>query len=336
MVNKELIDWIKSEEAQGYSEQELRAALSKQGYSKKEIDDALKATKKSALKKVWILAIVIVILLSFAISTYYRGTFKEPSQIQRATCSPSYECVFDGSVYTDENCTKVSNYCQYGCNANDGKCNPPPPPATCAHSAKCVGNDLQLTDENCLTEIRTCPNGCDSAALTCKPTISSEVRCNQQQLCLNASTSIQIYPDCTNTTTHCPNGCEGQTGKCRASPLTSSSCTPKNTCVFGASRYIYPDCSSTDTSCQFECNQFTGLCSSSSCRYTCTDSDGGKDTNVRGNVTSYDCNNRETKFDECGAGSYANYVWEQYCDYGPQMELIACPSGKNCVSGRCQ
>ena len=41
MVNKELLDWIKSEEAQGYTDSQLVEYLQKQGYSKPEIDSAL-------------------------------------------------------------------------------------------------------------------------------------------------------------------------------------------------------------------------------------------------------------------------------------------------------
>jgi hypothetical protein len=43
MVNKQLADWIKSEEAQGYSEKQLRDYLLKQGYNSKDVDDAIKS-----------------------------------------------------------------------------------------------------------------------------------------------------------------------------------------------------------------------------------------------------------------------------------------------------
>ena len=36
MVNKKLADWIKSEEAQGYTEQQLKNYLIKKKYNKKE------------------------------------------------------------------------------------------------------------------------------------------------------------------------------------------------------------------------------------------------------------------------------------------------------------
>ena len=47
MVNKQLADWIKSEEAQGYSEQQLREYLTRQKYSEKDVEDAVKSVKGS-------------------------------------------------------------------------------------------------------------------------------------------------------------------------------------------------------------------------------------------------------------------------------------------------
>jgi len=48
-MNKKLIEWIKSEEAQGYSEKQLRDYLIKEGYSKREIEDAIKSNSKSKI-----------------------------------------------------------------------------------------------------------------------------------------------------------------------------------------------------------------------------------------------------------------------------------------------
>ena len=45
MVNKQLADWIKSEEAQGYSEKQLRDYLLKQGYKPKDIEEAVNSLK---------------------------------------------------------------------------------------------------------------------------------------------------------------------------------------------------------------------------------------------------------------------------------------------------
>ena len=40
MVNKKLLEWIKTEEAQGYTEQQLRDVLKKQGYKEKDVEEA--------------------------------------------------------------------------------------------------------------------------------------------------------------------------------------------------------------------------------------------------------------------------------------------------------
>ena len=45
MVSKQLIDWIKSEEAQGYTEKALTLILTKQGHSKKKIQEAFNSIK---------------------------------------------------------------------------------------------------------------------------------------------------------------------------------------------------------------------------------------------------------------------------------------------------
>jgi|ETN02SMinimDraft_4_1059925.scaffolds.fasta_scaffold42708_1 hypothetical protein len=46
MVNEELVNWIKSEEAQGYSEKALTKILTKQNYSNKDIQEAFNSLKK--------------------------------------------------------------------------------------------------------------------------------------------------------------------------------------------------------------------------------------------------------------------------------------------------
>jgi len=50
MVNQELVNWIKSEEAQGYSEKALTKVLAKQNYSTKEIQDAFNLLKEKQNK----------------------------------------------------------------------------------------------------------------------------------------------------------------------------------------------------------------------------------------------------------------------------------------------
>ena len=42
MVNQQLIDWIKSEEAQGYTPQQLYNSLIQQGYNPNEVNEAIK------------------------------------------------------------------------------------------------------------------------------------------------------------------------------------------------------------------------------------------------------------------------------------------------------
>ena len=42
MVNQQLVDYIKTQEAQGYAPQQLRDSLIQQGYNPNEIDEAIK------------------------------------------------------------------------------------------------------------------------------------------------------------------------------------------------------------------------------------------------------------------------------------------------------
>lgn len=44
MVNQQLLDYIKTEEAQGYTPQQLRASLVQQGYNPQEVDESLNST----------------------------------------------------------------------------------------------------------------------------------------------------------------------------------------------------------------------------------------------------------------------------------------------------
>ncbi|MCK5026227.1 MAG: hypothetical protein KAS15_06540 [Nanoarchaeota archaeon] len=46
MVDKKIIDWIKSEEAQGYSEEQLKQSLLNQGYTAADVDEAVKLSKE--------------------------------------------------------------------------------------------------------------------------------------------------------------------------------------------------------------------------------------------------------------------------------------------------
>ncbi len=85
MVNKQLVDWIKSEEAQGYSERQLREYLLKQGYLKKDVDEAVKLSSETKINgfslinyiKSISLPIIILFLASFIFLSYSFDTFKE-------------------------------------------------------------------------------------------------------------------------------------------------------------------------------------------------------------------------------------------------------------------
>ncbi|MFH1053552.1 MAG: MG2 domain-containing protein [Candidatus Woesearchaeota archaeon] len=75
MVNKKLADWINSEKAQGYSKEQLRQYLTKQGYNKKDIEEALSYTgERQSLpfinKKAIFIAIPIIILILVGYSIY--------------------------------------------------------------------------------------------------------------------------------------------------------------------------------------------------------------------------------------------------------------------------
>ncbi|MFC1690747.1 hypothetical protein ACFL0W_01075 [Nanoarchaeota archaeon] len=50
MPDQKIIDWIKSEEAKGYTEAQLKQALLKQGHTQQDVDDAIKATKGDSAK----------------------------------------------------------------------------------------------------------------------------------------------------------------------------------------------------------------------------------------------------------------------------------------------
>jgi len=87
-VNKQLADWIKSEEAKGYPERQLKEYLLKQGYSIKDIDEAIKSfdndplapsplkklLKPTILKLFFPVLALILISMSFIVnSTYFNS-----------------------------------------------------------------------------------------------------------------------------------------------------------------------------------------------------------------------------------------------------------------------
>lgn len=77
MVNKQLADWIKSEEAHGYSETQLRNYLTQQGYNKRDIEDAIKSLSQTEIKfslvnyvKTISIPLFLVFILSFIFLSY--------------------------------------------------------------------------------------------------------------------------------------------------------------------------------------------------------------------------------------------------------------------------
>ena len=81
MVNKQLSDWIKSEEAQGYSEQQVRQYLTQQGYKQKDIEDAVDLLKpkkgfsfkeffRPTILKLFFPVLILVIAIIFFYSNY--------------------------------------------------------------------------------------------------------------------------------------------------------------------------------------------------------------------------------------------------------------------------
>ncbi len=80
MVNKKLAEWIKSEEAQGYSEQQLRDYLLKQRYNPKQVEDAIKLArprrlkqfiKPTPLKLFFPVLVFLLIVISFFVNSIY-------------------------------------------------------------------------------------------------------------------------------------------------------------------------------------------------------------------------------------------------------------------------
>lgn len=65
MANQEVIDWIKSEEAQGYSEKALTGILTKQGYNPREIKGAFNSLKDKQNETPWSISFTILAGLGF-------------------------------------------------------------------------------------------------------------------------------------------------------------------------------------------------------------------------------------------------------------------------------
>lgn len=83
MVNKKLAEWIKSEESQGYSEQQLRDYLINKKYNKKDVEDAISLAKShrkfnfkefikpTPLKLFFPVLFLILIFVSFFVNSTY-------------------------------------------------------------------------------------------------------------------------------------------------------------------------------------------------------------------------------------------------------------------------
>lgn len=65
MVNQELVNWIKSEEAQGYSEKALTKILTKQNYSQKDIQEAFNSLKEKNNKTPFSISFTLLAGLEF-------------------------------------------------------------------------------------------------------------------------------------------------------------------------------------------------------------------------------------------------------------------------------
>lgn len=82
----QLTEWIKSEEAQRYTEQQLKDYLGKKGYEPKKIDKAIKLSKENT-KKIMIISIIIFLVIGVSIpmilqlKEYYEEKKREEQNI---------------------------------------------------------------------------------------------------------------------------------------------------------------------------------------------------------------------------------------------------------------
>ena len=70
MANKKLADWIKNEELQGYSDEELEKTLLKRGNAKDEVEKAILYLKQKFHLKA-LLHIPIYLIISFLFHSYF-------------------------------------------------------------------------------------------------------------------------------------------------------------------------------------------------------------------------------------------------------------------------
>ena len=94
MVNQQIIDWIKSQEAQGYSPQQIYSYLTQQGYTPNDINEALKLVSQGQMSQqtssppkgipilpILIIGIVIVALIGGGIFWFMSQDKKTDSEI---------------------------------------------------------------------------------------------------------------------------------------------------------------------------------------------------------------------------------------------------------------
>jgi hypothetical protein len=103
MVNQELLKWIKTEEAQGYKEKQLKGYLVKKGWPVKEVDEALDYAKKKniypptskptsvkpssgGIKRRNVFLVILFSIITFGIYTIY-WIVSTTNELRRSTSS---------------------------------------------------------------------------------------------------------------------------------------------------------------------------------------------------------------------------------------------------------
>ncbi|MBU0459848.1 MAG: hypothetical protein KJ597_02170 [Nanoarchaeota archaeon] len=123
MVNKELLHYIKSEEAQGYSSQQLSSYLVQQGYDPKEVNEAINFAnrpKHVVNKKLIIISIifVIIIIISFFFVHWFftrsicgNGIVEEGETLE--TCCLDAGCLGEQTCENNVCLEPICEGCQY-------------------------------------------------------------------------------------------------------------------------------------------------------------------------------------------------------------------------------
>ena len=121
MVNKKLAEWIKSEEAQGYSEQQLRDYLLKKKYNKKEVEDAIALSKehrkfnfKEFIKPTPLKLFVPVLFLILIIITFFVNSVYAP-ELGEKLCN----IISSAQEYQDQNSKMEKSLQKFDANPNE-------------------------------------------------------------------------------------------------------------------------------------------------------------------------------------------------------------------------